>query len=63
MLDFVFECARGQGETRIRWGRPLRNVPRRLQTLDVSLSDKGGGDIHDLCTTRGSPASHPGLFF
>ncbi|CAK0810981.1 unnamed protein product [Prorocentrum cordatum] len=30
----------------LRWGRLIRHVPRRLQTLEDCLSTSGGGDLH-----------------
>eukprot|EP00959_Pyramimonas_sp_CCMP1952_P058150 1213944-Pyramimonas_sp.AAC.1 len=41
------------------WGRSLRNVPRRLQTLEGSFSDEGGGEIHGHSTIGVRLASRP----
>eukprot|EP00959_Pyramimonas_sp_CCMP1952_P213398 4464786-Pyramimonas_sp.AAC.1 len=44
---------------RVRWGRSLRNMPRRLRTPEGSLSDEGGGDIHGDSTIGFPLASRP----
>ena len=46
-------------ESLVRRGRWLRNVPRRLQSLEDSLSDEGGGDTHGRSTIGVPLASRP----
>eukprot|EP00959_Pyramimonas_sp_CCMP1952_P282820 5911967-Pyramimonas_sp.AAC.1 len=41
------------------WGRSLRNVPTRLQTLEYSLSDEGGGDTHSHISVSVPPVFRP----
>ena len=43
----------------VRWGRWIRNVPWRPQTLEDSLPDEGGGDTHGRSTIGVPLASRP----
>eukprot|EP00959_Pyramimonas_sp_CCMP1952_P250829 5242879-Pyramimonas_sp.AAC.1 len=36
----------------LQWGRWLRNLPRRLQALEDSLSDEDGSDAHGQSAIR-----------
>eukprot|EP00959_Pyramimonas_sp_CCMP1952_P302956 6338840-Pyramimonas_sp.AAC.1 len=43
----------------VQRGRSLRNVPRRLRSLEDSLSGEGGGDIRGQNSIGVPPASSP----